>query len=228
MIERILLVALAVSFCTSLTATWICLTLLLAVGLIAADRRQRLLSLLSAPLVWPLLAFCCCIILAGFANGGVSEAVKSFATTRGLLVYLIAYQSFRLNDNGCRSMLSVLFACGALSGLFGVIQQLFNFHPFTYPYLQATGFLGDPMSFAGLMQLTSFTALGVLARRWQLKGDPVLSTWPQNNILMAVIVLANFLGLIFASERSATQREAVSKTKKAQKPTSPVVARICK
>jgi hypothetical protein len=43
-----------------------------------------------------------------------------------------------------------------LSGLFGLIQQVFNFHPFTYPFLQATGFLNEPMSFAGLMQLTSF------------------------------------------------------------------------
>ncbi len=200
-IERILLVALAVSFCTSLTATWICLTLLLIVALVAGDRRRRLHLIVSAPLFWPLLVFCCCIVLAGFAHGGLREALQSVATTRGLLVYLIAYQAYRLND--CRNMLSVLFVCAALSGLFAVIQQLFNFHPFTYPYLQATGFLGDPMSFAGLMQLTSFTALGVLARRWQLKGDPGLSSWPQNNKLMAVIVLANFLGLIFASERSA-------------------------
>lgn len=199
-IKRILLLALAVSFCVSLTASWVCLLLLLLVALVSGDRASRFRSLARAPLLWPLMAFCLCIFISGLPNGGLVEAMKSLATTRGLLVYLIAYQSLHAGA-GSRAMLNTLLVCGAVSGLFAVIQQVFNFHPFTYPYLQATGFLGDPMSFAGLMQLTSFLALGLSLGGRRGSDDRFL--WPGNPWAFRLMVLANFLGLIFASERSA-------------------------
>lgn len=194
-IENFLLAALGLSFCVSLTATWSILTLLLVIALAAPDRLKRLQSLNGAPLLWPLASFCLMIICAGFANGGAAEAIKSFATARGLLIYFIAFQC--LHKYGQSAFLPVLLVCGAVSGVWGVIQQVFNFHPFTYPYLQATGFLGDPMSFAGLMQLTSFLSLGLLVKNWS-NGQSFF-----NRQTLLFVTAANFLGLIFASERSA-------------------------
>ncbi|MBP9091013.1 O-antigen ligase family protein [bacterium] len=164
-------------------------------------------ALKKAPLLWPLALYALAVFLSGvFASADSlpeswNEGWKSFVSLRGILVaYLVAYQLFA-HDAGARltaPALSCLLLCGAASGIFGLIQQVFNFHPFTYPFLQATGFLNEPMSFAGLMQLTSFLALGFLMQGGY-KQLPLLA----NKSAFLLVVLANFIGLIFASERSA-------------------------
>jgi O-antigen ligase len=198
--------ALTVCLCFTQTGSWICLIALLLLALADSARLERLAAMKKAPLLWPLALYALAVLVSGLhapAGSGAeawTEAWKSFVSLRGILVaYLVAYQLFA-HDTGARltaPALSCLLLCGAASGIFGLIQQVFNFHPFTYPFLQATGFLNEPMSFAGLMQLTSFLALGLL-----IKGGyrqlPLLA-----NRSYFLVVGANFLGLIFASERSA-------------------------
>ena len=199
--------ALTVCLCFTQTGSWICLIALLLVALACPARKERLTALKKAPLLWPLALYVLAVFVSGvFAPVGLftegwAEGWKSFVSLRGILVaYLVAYQLFAC-DFGARltaPALSCLLLCGAASGIFGLIQQVFNFHPFTYPFLQATGFLNEPMSFAGLMQLTSFLALGFLIQGG-FRQLPLLA----KKSVFFLVVLANFLGLIFASERSA-------------------------
>lgn len=197
--------ALTVCLCCTQTGSWLCLIALLLVALLSgrSERNERLAALKQAPLLPPLLLYCFAVVVSGSFTPGwsLAEAFKALVSLRGILVtYLVAYQLFA-HDSGARltlPALSCLLFCGALSGLFGLIQQVFNFHPFTYPFLQATGFLNEPMSFAGLMQLTSFLALGLL-----IQGGYKLLPLLSNKFAFATVVVANFLGLIFASERSA-------------------------
>ena len=205
-IERVLVLALTVCLCFTQTGSWICLIALLFLALADSARQERLAAIKKAPLLWPLLLYALAVVASGiFAPAGSlpegwAEGWKSFVSLRGLLVaYLVAYQLFA-HDVGARltaPALSCLLLCGAASGIFGLIQQVFNFHPFTYPFLQATGFLNEPMSFAGLMQLTSFLGLGLLIQGGYKQLPLLANNW------YFLLVGANFLGLIFASERSA-------------------------
>jgi O-antigen ligase len=199
--ERLVVMALAITFCCTQTGAWIALVALLLLGLLANERLTRLRSLIDSPLLPALLCFSGALLISSFVAGGLSEAVKTLSFLRGtILIYLIAYQLFLAQPRIAPIFISTLLVCGALSGVFGFIQQVFNFHPFTYPYLQATGFLSDPMSFAGLMQLTSFLALGLLLKRgYSFLALPLL----QNRVGFIAITALNFVGLIFASERSA-------------------------
>ncbi|CAN5208772.1 hypothetical protein BH11CYA1_BH11CYA1_31920 [soil metagenome] len=195
--------ALTVCLCFSQTGSWICLIALLLLALASSDREERLAALKRAPLLLPLALFVLAVLLSGLLapGGSLAEGWRAVVSLRGILAaYLIGYQIFA-QDAIARltgPALSCLVICGAISGIFGLIQQVFNFHPFTYPFLQATGFLNEPMSFAGLMQLTSFLSLGFLIQG-AYKQLPLLS----HRFLFVIVVLANFLGLLFASERSA-------------------------
>jgi len=201
--------ALTVCLCFTQTGSWICLIGLLLVALADGARLERFAALKKAPLLLPLALYALAVVASGFfaPSGSFSEGWKAFVSLRGILVaYLVAYQLFAYDGQHSSSIasgrtapaLSCLFVCGAVSGVFGLIQQVFNFHPFTYPFLQATGFLNEPMSFAGLMQLTSFLALGFLIQGGY-KQLPLLA----GKYSFIAVVLANFLGLVFASERSA-------------------------
>lgn len=171
---------------------------LLVLALISPDRSSALKSLGKAPLLPALVCFSLATLLS-VAAGGIDEVVKSLSFLRGtLLIYLISYQLFSRRPRNTGLFLAALLSAGAVSGLFGFIQQIFNFHPFTYPYLQATGFLSDPMSFAGLMQLISFLALGLLMKK-SYTALPVV----HNRAIFIAITALNFVGLVFASERSA-------------------------
>lgn len=198
-IERFLAMALAVCFCCSVSGSWICLILLLVVALAQSDRLDRLKVMVQAPFLPPLCLFAVPVLISGLACGGIDEGIKAIWSMRGLVVpYLTAFQLFRKTDNAAWT-LTILLLAGAVSGLFAVPQQIFHFHPFTtYPFLQATGFLSEPMSFAGVIQLTSFLGLGFLIK----KGYRRLPLLGNDKIFVAVL-LANFLGLLFCGERSA-------------------------
>jgi O-antigen ligase len=119
---------------------------------------------------------------------------------RSFVIYFYVYQAFNSAHGGCEEKtLAVFLGVGALAGLYGMVQQLFNFHPGTYQYLQATGFLQAPMPYAGLMQMTSFLALGLYLKN----GYKVLPGLLNDSRFFAFTVLANFLGLFFSCERSA-------------------------
>ena len=171
-------------------------------AIVSSDRLERLAVLQKAPLLIPLALFVLAVFVSAWVAGAsFSEGWRALVSLRGILAaYLITYQLFA-RDTLARltaAALSSLLICGAVSGIFGLIQQVFNFHPFTYPFLQATGFLNEPMSFAGLMQLTSFLGLGFFIQG-AYKELPLLS----HRLVFVLVVLANFLGLVFASERSA-------------------------
>lgn len=190
-LECFFAILLAFALVCSLTVTWVALLSLLVIVLLRLFLKQEPLVLKAAPFLWPVIVFVAATFISGFCAGGLSEAFKSLGTIRGLLVYPVAYQVFQNKELKDRTLL-VFLAFGALSGFYGVIQQIFNFHPFTYPYLQATGFLGAPMPFAGLMQLVSFLSLGLM-----LKGPKPIRPYQY------LIAAGGFLGLLFASERSA-------------------------
>ncbi len=119
---------------------------------------------------------------------------------RSFVIYFYIYQAFASEADDCaQKTIAVFLGVGALAGLYGTVQQVFNFHPGTYKFLQATGFLQAPMPYAGLMQMTSFLALGLLLK----KGYCLLPRPLADQRIFAVIVLANFMGLFFACERSA-------------------------
>ncbi|HNH73551.1 MAG TPA: O-antigen ligase family protein [Candidatus Obscuribacter sp.] len=184
---------LALSLSVSLTLSWVVLLALMAVKFIEYGPRACWQSIQGAPFFYPLLAFISVCLLSGLWNGGPVEGLASFSTTRALLIYAVGYLVFACEKDR-KTALAVFLTVAMVAGFLGVIQQLFNVCRFTrYPYLQATGFLSSPMSFAGVMQLTSFLALGLL-----LRGSSLL---PRS--LLLLVTIGNFLGLIFAAERSA-------------------------
>jgi O-antigen ligase len=201
-------------------------------GAAGAGGRERLRLMALAPLTVPLLAFVAATLLSlsvsafSGAPGSLRDFRDFFPNVRAFIIYFYVYQAFNagavLNgssaanpanapgvSNACggpgqassceRAALAAFVGFGAVAGIWGSVQQICNFHPFTYQYLQGTGFCSAPMPYAGLMQLTSFLALGLL-----LKGSASALPAPfSNKIFFALLTVANFLGLIFACERSA-------------------------
>jgi O-antigen ligase len=198
--EVILCMALAVALHTSLTASWIILILGFVVAAMLPDLAGRSKRLIRAPMTLPLIVFALAVAVSALVNGGLADALQIFSNLRSFLVYFYIYQAFVSAHQGCEEKtLAVFLAVGALAGLYGTIQQVFNFHPGTYEYLQATGFLQAPMPYAGLMQMTSFLALGLYLK----KGYTILPGLFKDKRIFALILLANFMGLFFACERSA-------------------------
>lgn len=183
----------ALGLSVSLTLSWVALLALMAVKVIQYGPGACLKSIKDAPFLYPILVFISVCLLSGLWNGGPAELLASLKSARGLLIYPVAYLVFAC-ERERKTALSVFLAVAMAAGFLGVVQQLFNVCRFTrYPYLQATGFLSSPMSFAGVMQLTSFLSLGLL-----LGGSTLL---PRR--LFLLVTIGNFLGLIFAAERSA-------------------------
>lgn len=170
---------------------------------------SRLGGALKAPLAVPLLIFSYCVALSGFVNHGPYEAWKSFYSLKAMMVYFWMHQVlYRYNgesrgmsgNSAAANLLGLMLLAGAVSGTWGSLQQILNFHPFSrFPYLQATGFIGHPMAFAGQMEIASMVALGFLITR-TFRSLPAPLNRPPVYFLVTAL---NFAGLLFASERSA-------------------------
>jgi len=162
-------------------------------------RLSSLQSLLTAPLLYPLLIFAAAAVLSGLANAGIPEAIKSFCSLRGFFVYLWAYWAFNLNKNLKTLSSASMLVAGAIAGLWAAIEQLTNFHPFSFQWLQGTGFLSAPMAFSGLTQIFSLLALGIALKD---KGRSLPGKLSNPSIFLLILV-CNWLGVVFAAERSA-------------------------
>ncbi|MCA9801600.1 MAG: O-antigen ligase family protein [Cyanobacteria bacterium HKST-UBA02] len=168
---------------------------------------SRIGGALKAPLAVPLLIFSYTVALSGFFNHGPYEAWKSFYSLKAMMVYFWIHQVLyrydgesRNTDTATGNLLGLMLLAGAVSGTWGSLQQILNFHPFSrFPYLQATGFIGHPMAFAGQMEIASMIALGFLITRTYGSLPAPLNRRP----LFFLVTALNFAGLLFASERSA-------------------------
>ena len=165
----------------------------------AAPALLPVVNPLQAPLAVPLIAFCLVSAICGGASGGLKEAIGSLEAVRAFLVYPWAYLVFARHPQ-LRWRASLLFlVASAVAGLWGTIQQLFNFHPFGYQYLQGTGFLSAPMPFAGEMQLAFGLALSYALAR----SDLLQTMKPSRRWFWMAILAAIAMGVLFAGERSA-------------------------
>ncbi len=213
-LQACLIVAYAVSLPISITGTGILLVAGIFVWLISAiigwqqakkegergDQTRGFAKTESGfPLAKPFLAFALAVALSGFANGGLNEALSSLWSFRLLIVPFWTYHAFASNRKLSGVCVQFLLATTSLAAVWGTIQQVFNFHPFSYKYLQGTGFLGGPMAFAGQMQVFSLLALAFLLT----KGYSALRRPFNSGIVFGAITLANLAGVVFAAERSA-------------------------
>ncbi|MBU6451456.1 MAG: O-antigen ligase family protein [Cyanobacteria bacterium REEB67] len=217
-LEILLCLALAVALHTSVTFSWVIILAGIALSIAESCRRtgnnaglEPLKLLGAAPLTVPLLIFIAATLVSLSVSalsgppGSLHDFRDFFPNVRAFIIYFYVYQAFNAcsrpgEASSCeRTALASFIAFGALAGLWGSVQQVCNYHPFTYQYLQGTGFCSAPMPFAGLMQLTSFLALGLM-----VKGANRFLPAPfSNKIFFALLTLTNFLGLVFACERSA-------------------------
>lgn len=158
------------------------------------------LPIVLPPLTLPLSAFALCVTVSGMLAGGPEEGLDSFLTLRALVVYFWSYQVFVKHPQVRSVTLAALLSVGAVTGVWGTIQQLFDFHPGEkFKYLQATGFTNNPMAFAGQMEVTASIALALLLT----KTHGLLPGKLSNTAVFALITVCNLAGLFFASERSA-------------------------
>jgi O-antigen ligase len=201
-INEILVIAYAASLPLSLTLSWVLLIAGLATWAAAriidrAGRHGRPWQL--PPLALPLAVFLLLVFISGAAAGGLPEGLKSLFSLKQLVVYFWAFDAFSCNRNLIPIALQTILAISGVSGVWAAVQQLTGFHPFGYPYLQGTGFLGGPMPFAGQMQVFSLLCLALFfARAYSTFALP-LSRLPA----FVLVAAANFAGVFFASERSA-------------------------
>jgi O-antigen ligase len=168
--------------------------------------QNPLQKILTAPLICPLLIFAAAAVVSGLANAGIPEATKSFCALRGFFVYLWAYWAFSLNTNFKTFSIASMLVAGAIAGLWATVEQLTNFHPFSFQWLQGTGFLSAPMAFSGLTQVFSLLALGIALKD---KGSSLPGKLSEP-IVFSLILVCNWLGVVFAAERSAWLGVAVS------------------
>ncbi|MBX9725573.1 MAG: O-antigen ligase family protein [Candidatus Obscuribacterales bacterium] len=222
--ELFLAVAYAVSLPLSQTATWVLLALGVAAWVLSALSRKLLqlppLSTGWAPLTIPLLIFVVALTISGAFNSGSSpgqigphclkESVETVLGFKSVFPYFWAFRISRISRVCSATAIVFLLWVSAAAGIWGGIQQVFNIHS-GFKYLQGTGFLFHPMAYAGQMQIFSMLALGLLLSGGYKKlSDSCLNaqlnaalSFSQNNEVFALITMANFVGLLFAGERSA-------------------------
>lgn len=203
-----LLVAYAVSLPLTMTGSWALLTaglitwfVQIVVRLVRSGNHDHdELVPPSMPLLWPLVGLALAVTLSGLFNGGgPKEGWRCLWSLKALLVYFLASRVFHYRPWVAKIAVQWLIATGAVAGIWGTIQQVANFHPFGYQYLQGTGFLSGPMPFAGQMQIIGLLSLGLL-----LTGSYRSFSKPfHNKYFFAVLTAANLSGLVFAGERSA-------------------------
>lgn len=206
-----LLIAYAISLPLTMTGSWGLLT----AGLIVWAVQSAIRLLLQRehdhggilppplPLKWPLVAVAFAVALSGFMNpgppGALSEAWRCVWSLKAIMVYFWASTVFHYRPWIAKWAVQSVLCVAAVAGIWGTIQQVFDFHPFGYHYLQGTGFLSGPMPFAGQMQIFGMLSLGLL-----LTGAYKQLSWKlSNKYFFAAITAANLLGLVFAGERSA-------------------------
>ena len=217
----------AFSLPISLTLTWIVFivglvlwVLELLVGLIVKHPGGTF----GAPrpaLTVPFVLFAIAIMLSSVFNSGeqpgtvgstaLKDAWSTLYSVKNILPYFWASHVFGRNRDLAKCALTLLLWVSSVAGLYAAIQQIFDFHPGTFKYLQGTGFHGHPMAFAGQMQLFSLFALGLLLSMGFKKLavlpavrqlTPLLRLTQRAPVFIALVVL-NFVGLFFAGERSA-------------------------
>lgn len=163
------------------------------------------------PLAIPIGLLIIAITMSGLVNGGAGEAFRSFRKIlETLLPYFWAYYTCRRYTAARACAVLTLLWVSSIAGIYGSIQQIFDYHPTKFKYLQGTGFLAHPMAFAGQMQVFSMLALGLLLSSGykKLSDDcPDSMRWILANYermpLFIILVVCNFAGLFFALERSA-------------------------
>lgn len=206
-----LLVAYAVSLPLSMTATWA----LLIAGLIAwavesairkfvrTEHEHPVFVSTPLPLSTQIATLVLAVALSGLfnpgPNAGFTQAWKCVWSLKGMLIYFWASKVFHFRPASARWCFQSLLCVAAVAGIWGAIQQVFNFHPFGYKYLQGTGFLAGPMAFAGQMQLFGLMALALLLTKAYENFAGKLS----NKWVFSVLVVANLAGFVFSGEKSA-------------------------
>ncbi|MBA3857348.1 MAG: hypothetical protein C0507_10615 [Cyanobacteria bacterium PR.3.49] len=167
----------------------------------------------GAQFLFPLLLFALAVFASGFAVG-LSEnvtqapfqhafqvALNSLFTLQTLLVYPWAYQAVKRAPQFAAKALAALFLVASLSCLYTpiepeVMRRLTGAAPH---YLQATGFLEQPMAFAGQLQVFLMLALALLLTGEYKRLPAVFQSKPA----AIAVTLCLILGLVLASERSA-------------------------
>lgn len=217
----------AISLPISLTLTWI----VFIVGLVFWIL-EFLLSFASKdasttggasrpPLAIPMLLFAGAVVLSCVFNSGenpgtigasaLKDGWAGLYSLKNILPYFWAAHVFGRNKDLAKSALALLLWASSIAGLYAAVQQIFDFHPGTFKYLQGTGFHGHPMAFAGQMQIFSLFALGLLLSGGYRKIavlpavrqlQPFLQ-FTKKTPVFAALVICNFAGLFFAGERSA-------------------------
>ncbi len=169
-------------------------------GLIAKLKQLSIVRVfLTAPFSLPLFLLALAVFLSGAVKGGPSEAVSSLMTMRTFIVYFWALSVFQRYEAARKNALCTLIVAGAIAGLTGAIQQLFDINFTKYDYLQATGFVSDPMAYAGQMEISASLCLAfLLSMRFRF-----LQNWLQRPIVFIPLALLNLSGVVFGAERSA-------------------------
>ncbi len=204
-LSNFLIIAYAVSLSLPITIPWTILTIGIVVMLIhfvllaSKGKLAEEKNIFHAPLTKAIAVFAVAVLLSGAANGGIQEAVKSILGLRGMLVYFWAYWAFTFNPKLKALSTMAILLIGSLAGVSATIEQLTGWHPFSFPYLQGTGFLSGPMAFSGLAQLFSLLAIGIFLKN----GYKEFPAWLARPYVFIAILLGNCMGLLFCSERSA-------------------------
>jgi O-antigen ligase len=200
------ILAYALSLSMPITVMWVILIVGISVSVAKAvldnkglrDYVKDCQSLIDAPLASAIGLFALAVTLSGLINGGIGEAIKSFVSLRGFLVYFWAYDAFRTQPSLKNRAVFCILLLGALAGFLSAFQQLTDFHTTAFKYLQGTGFLATPMTFSGIMQIFSLLAIGLLFGGAYKDAGGFLA----RPYFMFFLVLGNLSGIIFASERS--------------------------
>ncbi len=202
--QSLLVLLYAVTLPLSLTASWVILCTGLAVWALESlgqlfGRSTALWPIAKPPLLFPICVFALTVVVSGLVVGGLTEAWQSLVSLRALLIYFWAYRIFQTDRTKVWLAVAALLVVGALAGIAGAVEQLFNLHPFGYQYLQGTGFLGNPTSYAGQTQILALLSLGLLLAGGYRRFRLVLS----KQAVFASLVAANLAGVVFAGERNA-------------------------
>ena len=204
-IEAILAVSIclaAASLPLPITISWAIIILSMVVwGLWKASlyAQTKRFAVAPGPLSLPILLYAIAVTISGAPSTNVHDAWQSLASLRVLLVYFFAYDVFDASPRLKPIAVACLLFVSGISGIWGSIQQIFDWHPIGYKWLQGTGFQSGPMAFAGQMQIFALLSLGFLLTG----GHRSMPRLFQNKMFFNMVCAANVAGLIFASERSA-------------------------
>jgi O-antigen ligase len=151
------------------------------------------------PLTFPLLLYALAVTVSGAPHQHLSDICQSIVSLRTFLIYFVAVDIFSRLPYLRERSIGWLLLVSSGSGILGAIQQLLNWHPIGFKFLQGTGFQSGPMAFAGQMQLFSMLSLGLLyGQAYRSLPKPL-----NKKYIYWVVVAANISGVVFSGERSA-------------------------